>query len=296
MSRRIGVVALLGGLLTFALGARDAHGQSTAALADDIIVISAGENAKQRERDATHLGPIPGSVARPLGNMPGADEARLGERLPERRPLDVLQAASRQVPESPFAELRSRLAPPPNPEPPRSEGPFYGPLTVPAVEDEGPPNGLTLELAIARLVAANPDLNVKFQEIPKAEADILTAGLWSNPLIFASAGGVPYGSHSPRRPGSNNYSISLVQPFDVNGKIRARSRLARAGKQVLSAQYQNAVRLEVENLHAAFVEVLAIRTTVQYLETSVANFEALLQSTRERVERGAAPSPSWTPR
>ncbi len=275
--------------LAFGLGARDAHGQGPAALADEIIIISAGERAKQRERDATHLGPIHGSVERPFPTTPGADEARLGERLPELRPLDVLQAAARQVPAGTNVEQRSAIAPPALAESAQPEVPLYGPLAISAVEDEGPPDGLTLEQAIARLVAVNPDLSVKFREIPKADADILTAGLWANPLLFSSASGVPYGSYSPTRPGSNGYSITLVQPFDINGKIRARTQLARAGKQVLGAQYQDAVRLEVENLHAAWADILAVRTTVRYLQTSQANYKALLRTTEDRVRRGAAP-------
>lgn len=272
--------------MTFGLGARGARGQGPAALADEIIIISAGERAKERERDTTHLGPIHGSVERPFRKVPGTDEARLGERLPERRPLDVLQAASRQVPTAAPAERRSAMALPAMPAASPPQVPLYGPLEA-APESEGPPDGLTLEQAIARLIRVNPDLAVKFQEIPKADADILTAGLWANPLLFASAGGIPYGNYATTRPGSNNYSITVVQPFDINGKLRARTRLARAGKQVLKAQFQDAVRREIENLHGAWLDVLATRRMVRYLQTSLTNFEALIRLIRERVETGA---------
>ena len=66
-----------------------------------------------------------------------------------------------------------------------------GALEIPGGEDEGPADGLTLDLAIDRLVHANPDLGTKSQEIPKAQADTLTAGLRANPLILASADNVP---------------------------------------------------------------------------------------------------------
>ncbi len=58
---------------------------------------------------------------------------------------------------------------------------------------------------------------------------------------------------------------------------------------VLGAQYQDAVRREVENLHAAWVELLAARTTARYLQVSSANIEALIRTTQDRVSRGAAP-------
>jgi cobalt-zinc-cadmium efflux system outer membrane protein len=283
--------AIIGGMilgLAMGLGEPKVRAQGIVSLADDIIIISSGENAKQKERDATHLGPIHGSVEHPFGTRPGADEPRLGERLPERRPLDLLQAASRRVPSRPRAEQRPFASvPPPLPEEAPAPVPLYGPVQA-IPEDEGPPDGLTLEQAIARLVAVNPDLAVKFREIPKADADILTAGLWSNPLIFASFSDIPYGSYTPNRPGSTGYGITLVQPFDLNGKIRARTKLARANKQVLGAQYQDAVRLEIRNLHGVWVDVLAARTTVRYLQTSSENFEVLIRTTRDRVSRGAS--------
>src|SRR5437588_621222 len=84
------------------------------------------------------------------------------------------------------------------PAPPRRQPgqrvPLYGALDVPSGEDDGPPNGLTLDMAIDRLAQANYGLRTRFQEIPKAQADILSAGLRGNPLVFASVDGVPYGN------------------------------------------------------------------------------------------------------
>jgi cobalt-zinc-cadmium efflux system outer membrane protein len=64
------------------------------------------------------------------------------------------------------------------------------------LDDPGPPGGLTLGAAIDRLIHSNRDLSTKYHEIPQAQADILTAGLRSNPIIFWSAGGTPYGRWS----------------------------------------------------------------------------------------------------
>lgn len=284
---------ICGGVLGSAasLGERPARGQGAAALADDIATVIA-EGRRSKEQAGNHLGVIHGTAERPFARIPGADEPRLGEALPGQQSLDILQSASRQL--QPGADISSDrrvgIPAPTAPALPKPEVPLYGPLTLPTVEDEGPPNGLTLEQAIYQLVRANPDLAVKFQELPKAEADILTASLWGNPLILGSADSIPYGSYSPQRPGSNAYAVSVIQPFDLNGKIRARTRLARANKEVLCAQYQDAVRLEVELLHAAYVDVLAARTTVHYLQTSVDNFAALLKSTEDRVKKGAAPT------
>ncbi|MDQ2622344.1 MAG: TolC family protein [Actinomycetota bacterium] len=291
MIRRLALCGLVFATVT-GFNVRHAQGQGAAALADEIIIISQGQRAKERERDSTHLGVVHGATERPFEKIPGADEARLGEPIPGPRPgpRDVLSAASQRLPTG-AADRRQGILPPALAEVPRPQPPLYGALQLPAVEDEGPPNGLTLEQAIAQVIHSNPDLAIKFEELPKAEADVLTAGLWGNPLVLASAGGVPYGSYSPQRPGSNDYNITIVQPFDVNGKIRARTRLANTAKNVLQAQFQDAVRIEIENLHTIWVDVLSARTTVQYLQTSLATSEALLETVQDQVRKGVAPEP-----
>jgi cobalt-zinc-cadmium efflux system outer membrane protein len=268
---------------------QQARGQGAAALADEIIVISSGQRAKERARDGSTLGPVHGTAERPFSRVAGADDSRLGMRTSGPRPTDVLSAASRPDQAGATTDRRPGILPPALPESAARTIPLYGPLELSAIDDEGPENGLTLEAAIAYLIRSNPELLVKFQEIPKAEADVLTAGLWGNPLVFASADSVPYGNYSPRRPGSNNYGVTLVQPFDVNGKIRARTRLAETARNVLQAQYQDAVRLELEKLHIAWMEALSARTSVQYLKTSLDGYGALLATIEERVAKKAAP-------
>ena len=271
------------------LHGRQAFGQGAAALADDIITISAGERAKQRARDSTTLGPVHGSAERPFSRIAGADEARLGSRMATPGQVDVLSAAARPDRLGTPTDRRAGITAPALPGRTAASIPLYGSLELPAVEDEGPVGGLTLEQAIVIVIDSNPELMVKYKEIPKSEADILTASLWGNPLVFGSADSVPYGNYSPQRPGSNSYSITVVQPFDVNGKIRARTRLAQTAKDVLQAQYQDAVRLEVEKLHIAWVDMLSARTTVQYLKTSLGGYAALIKTIQDQVSKKEAP-------
>ena len=73
----------------------------------------------------------------------------------------------------------------------------------PEEEDEGPPGGMTLDAAINQLVRQNYDLRTKWMEIPQARADVLTASLRANPLVFGSVSSIPYGSirrSGPARP------------------------------------------------------------------------------------------------
>jgi cobalt-zinc-cadmium efflux system outer membrane protein len=175
---------------------------------------------------------------------------------------------------------------------PISTFPLYGPLAIPAGgDDEGPPNGLTLDAAIERLLQANLDLRAKYHEIPKAQADILTAGLRANPLLFFDAQRVPYGgSGGGGRGGGSSvqngteYDLNINHPLDLNGKHRARREVACRAKRVLEAQYQDAVRVEIDNLYTAFVNVLGERETVRYAEASVSGLREVLNRTRSQLE------------
>ena len=53
---------------------------------------------------------------------------------------------------------------------------------------------------------------------------------------------------------------------------------------MLEAQYQDAVRVEIDNLYTAFVNVLGERETVRYAEASVAGLRGVLSTTRAQLE------------
>ena len=150
--------------------------------------------------------------------------------------------------------------------------PLYGTLALPTGEDgEGPADGLTLDQAIELLLTNNFDLRSKAMEIPQARADILTASLRANPILYADSQLIPYGSFSDRRPGGpTQYDLNITHPIDYSHKRRARMDLAARALGVTEAQYQDAVRIEINNLYIAFVDVLAARQIVRYARASVA--------------------------
>lgn len=122
-------------------------------------------------------------------------------------------------------------------------------------------------------------------EIPQAQADILTASLRANPLLFADAQLVPYGNYSDRRPGGPvQYDVNVTLPLDLSHKREARMAAAGRAKQVLEAQYQDAVRLQISNLYTAFVDVLAARETLRFSLASLEGLEALLTPLEKRLK------------
>jgi cobalt-zinc-cadmium efflux system outer membrane protein len=168
---------------------------------------------------------------------------------------------------------------------------LYAPLAIPGeAADEGPPDGLTLDAAIERLVDANLTLRAMYHEIPKAQADILTAGLRANPLVFFDAQRVPYGGGGGATRGrlsepiGTEYDLNINHPLDLNHKRRARSEVARRAKRVLDAQYQDAVRVEIDNLYTAFANALGERETVRYAQASVKGLREVLKTTKAQLD------------
>jgi cobalt-zinc-cadmium efflux system outer membrane protein len=173
---------------------------------------------------------------------------------------------------------------------PIGQTPVYGTVGVPPpTSDEGPPDGLTLDAAIERLVHANLDLAAQFHEIPQADADILTAGLRANPLFYADGQLLPYSNYSRTRPGGPaQYDVNITYPVDVSGKRRARLDVVHRARRVLEAQYQDAVRLQIDNLYTAYVDLLAAREAVRYAREGVRGLDQVVAELRDQRAHGLA--------
>jgi outer membrane protein, heavy metal efflux system len=214
----------------------------------------------------SRLGTTPGAGANPLGDSPGEGGAVLENRTGGPRSTSASGAQGMRIEAAPEGgsiglPIRSSIAP---------VSP-YGSLALTG-EDEGPADGLTLDQAIERLIAHNIDLRSKAFEIPQADADILTAGLRANPILYSDVQCYPYGAFSKavRPGGQTQYDINISYPLDVTRKRQARTLVACQAKKVLQAQFQDATRVEVDNLYTEFVDVLAARETVRLARKSVA--------------------------
>ena len=264
---------------SLALAAATAQAQVTS-LADDIILLSKGVQTQEQQRADQHLGGDIGGRITLLGPSTGSGEMRVEQRSAlapggsyRRANQDVVQAAASSGQRRPVEELRMpspQVVPTP---PPR----FLGALELPEGEDEGPPDGMTLEGAMDRLVHYNYDLRMKSYEIPQARADVLTASLRANPLVFGTASSIPYAPYSPQRPGEVNFSATVIYPLDVSHKRHARTVVAAQAEHVIEAQYQDAVRIDLDKLYMAFLDVIAARETVRY---ATANRDGMMHVAR----------------
>ncbi|HUY31449.1 MAG TPA: TolC family protein [Pirellulales bacterium] len=264
-------------------------------LSDEIILLSKGLRQREQNLGRTPLGLAAGAGASPLDNRANARRggappgAPSGTYSPSQR--DALSVLSRpmQGTPGPRATLRmvqgSRAAELP--------APIYGPLEIPQGEEEGPSDGLTLDQAIEKLVRENYDLRSKAYEIPQARADVLTAGLRANPFVFGTASSYPYQAYSPSRPGQNSYSMTVIQAIDVNRKRLARIEVATRAKQVLEAQYQDAVRIEIDNLYNVFLDVVAARESLRYARAGLAGLDRVLRTARGQFDAGDISEPEY---
>jgi cobalt-zinc-cadmium efflux system outer membrane protein len=256
--------------------AREARGQGPTLPSRDLV---------RPGGEPSSLGPAPGAGVSGLGVSPGSTEEILGGRPGPSVPR-VPPAITRPDQAGAGVPVPEGITAPPIL--PLTEVRPYGPLAIPSGrEDEGPPDGLTLDAAIERLVEQNLGLRSRFYEIPQADADILTASLRANPLLYADSQLIPYGNYSEQRPGGQlQYDLNITYPLDVTHKRQARTRIACRAKRALEAQYQDAVRLQIDNLYTAYSDALAARETIRFAETSRVGLGVILDRTRKMYERG----------
>ncbi len=228
------------------------------------------------------LGPMPGSSGITFGMQPGRDDMILGRvglgapRVPTSitTPGGVYQGPPRS---------QGIAAPQPVPIPPPLR---YGSMELPVREDEGPPDGLTIDRAVELMIERNLDLQAKYLEIPQGRADVLTASLRANPIVYGDSQLVPYGTNSVQKPdGPTQYDFNISHPIDISHKRRARTAYANRALKVLEAQYQDAVRLAIANVYGVYVDILMARATVRYMEASLKGNDEYVRVTQGLYEK-----------
>jgi cobalt-zinc-cadmium efflux system outer membrane protein len=166
--------------------------------------------------------------------------------------------------------------------------PFYGTLDLPTRDDDGPPNGLTLDDAIEIALHRSLDLRQKFYEIPMARTDILQANLRSNPVFYQDGQLLQYKGEpfSRARPGGpQQFDTNITYPLDISHKRQARTAVAVRAEKVIEALYQDAARQRIDDVYGAYVAALNARQVMRYAEASVRGIQVLLDRT-ERLFKG----------
>jgi len=157
---------------------------------------------------------------------------------------------------------------------------------IPAELLPEPPEGLTISEAIDRLLRLNLELRAQEMEISKSRADVLTAGLRGNPLIYTDSSMIPYGNFDGSGGGPTQYDTNITLPIDFNGKRKKRLAVAKRAQRITEALYQDSIRLQIDNLYTAWTDVLAAKATIRFLEAGLESLKAQRQVTAPLVARG----------
>jgi outer membrane protein, heavy metal efflux system len=185
------------------------------------------------------LGWAPGSGGGSFLNLPGTGGilgGRPGVSTPKGIPTSVSTPGSGPGP----ADLQMAIsAPQPAPVSPTVQ-PFAGTLEIVTQDDDGPPNGVTLDQAIDITLERSLDLRSKFYEIPMARADILQANLRSNPVFYQDGQLLQYRGTSTQfsraAPGGpSQFDTNITYPLDISHKRQARTVVATRAEKVLEA-------------------------------------------------------------
>jgi cobalt-zinc-cadmium efflux system outer membrane protein len=249
-------------------------------------ISSGGVGVPELLRNESSLGTLPGAGGNAFGNTPGSDQPVIGTRPGATTP-NVPPSLS--TPGGQAYQFLGGLGVGPVPQLPSANLPLFGLLSLPGEEDLGPPDGLTLDAALQRLVTANLDLRSRYLEIPQARADILTASLYANPLLFFDNQLIPYGRYSLQRPGGQTqWDVNISHPLDLSGKRRARIGVATAAKNVIEAQYQDSVRLEIANLYEAYLGALLAREAVRFAKAALTGLDQVLEIIQEQQKQKIA--------
>ena len=265
------------------------------------VPVCAQQDSTSPQRNAIiefpNLGPIPGSTEPALGPGPGAFEPGMDSPsggggigvLGGRRRTSRLPRGGRGKPGSSMMASRGMMLPETLPMPVATQtGP--GPATAiddAILDDEGPANGLTLDAALDQIMNANLDIRALRQELTQADADILTAGLRTNPLIYMDTQFIPYGKFTDQRPGGpTQYDLNITFPLDVSRKRQARTVVARMAKSTLEAQFQDVARRQIDNVYRGFVNLQAARIDRLMALSSVRRQEQFLENLKRTAKPG----------
>jgi cobalt-zinc-cadmium efflux system outer membrane protein len=230
-------------------------------------------------RGISRLGDSPGaSGTSSFSNTPGAQDSPISGRVGpsvSRAPSSVTgpSTTTRRIEGGPHFKIRQI---------PTANIPSYGDLELPPQDVAvGIAGGLTIDQAIDALLQQNLSIMALKYELPMADADILTAGLRANPIFYADTQLVPYGRYSRVNPGGQTqYDVNITHPLDVNGKRKARTNVARAARRTVEAQFQDAVRQQIDNLYTVYVDVAAAELTRAFSQAYLKGISDILQVSR----------------
>ena len=244
-------------------------------------------------RGSTAAPPLPGSLA-PSMDLGGTGATTPGVLGGKRRTGRLPRGGKQRAAASSLAASRGMQLPEALPAPAAAAGgagagagaALLLPADVAILDDPGPEDGLTLDAAIDRMMRANLDIRALRHELTQADADVLTAGLRTNPLVYMDSQFIPYGTFNDSHPGGpTQYDVNVTMPLDLARKRQARTVVARMARSTLEAQFQDVTRRQIDNVYRAFVALQAARIDRLAAIATVRRQEERLATLQSRADR-----------
>jgi outer membrane protein, heavy metal efflux system len=140
--------------------------------------------------------------------------------------------------------------------------------------------GLTRERAVEIALVNNPKLQETYDELDVSQADLVQAGLLSNPSIGGSVGFRMNGSGRPE------YEVSLVENFLDLFLLPLRKRMAEAEFQAETLRVAHAVLEVAAETSKEFAQVQAGEQTVALMQSLAQGADAAATLANEQFEAG----------
>jgi cobalt-zinc-cadmium efflux system outer membrane protein len=147
---------------------------------------------------------------------------------------------------------------------------------------------LTLEAALARTLASNPDLTVASEQFLADAAEALAANRLPNPELTVSLENVA-GTGAYREMDAAELTVEVSQPLELGGKRRLRREAAELGRE-LAALGQVLARADVlAATRHRFITVLAAQEELTLAREQAELAAQSLGAAEERISAGKAP-------
>lgn len=141
---------------------------------------------------------------------------------------------------------------------------------------------LTPDAAVKIALNDNRELAAARMRVEEANARLVQAGLLPNPeLEVEGKFGIDFKSESKQ-----TFSIGIVQPFSVSGRIVAQKGVARVDIARVLAEVADLERRIVGEVRRAFIELFTVEEQIKLQEFLIGLNEELLRATKAALVRG----------
>jgi cobalt-zinc-cadmium efflux system outer membrane protein len=148
---------------------------------------------------------------------------------------------------------------------------------------------MMIEQVVTEAIAKNLDLIAERNNLPIAEARIVTARLRPNPVLSVGADHLDLfgtGYSAVNAAGPPEYSLRTDFVFERGAKRQLRIETAAAARSVAELQLLNSLRTLILNVQRAFVDALLAKANLELARENLATFEEIVRVNTNRVRSG----------